>query len=367
MSRGWTGRILAGVCAVALIALSCSKSGETPPTETGQGSGQETPLTGTLTIFAYEDGLVPEVLDPFKAANPGLNVKTGAFGSNDEAVTKLRGGFQADVINVCTEETPRMVDLGLLQPIDTSRVPQWNNLFPQLTGLNGVTLDGKIYMVPNTGGTSGIIYNPDEVSSPLTSYRQLFEDPELAGKVTFEDSAATFIPVTAMALGYEDPWNLDDAALQEIRDYAIAHKSNIRTFFKGDADFLNLYRSGEIIAGWGWHDYRVTMQNEGFPVELNYAEGALAWVCGMGISSNAQNLDAAYAALDYYASPDPQKFYAESYNYVISNQQTLDMLDPKVVADLNLDHPEQLQQAVPLQIPANYDQWLEIWREIKAA
>ena len=44
-------------------------------------------------------------------------------------------------------------------------------------------------MVPNVGGTSGIIYNPEEVPGGVDSYRDLFEDPALAGKVTLEDSA----------------------------------------------------------------------------------------------------------------------------------------------------------------------------------
>ena len=36
------------------------------------------------------------------------------------------------MINVCTEETGRMVDLGLLQPIDTSRIEAWDTIFPSL-------------------------------------------------------------------------------------------------------------------------------------------------------------------------------------------------------------------------------------------
>ena len=78
-------------------------------------------------------------------------------------MTKLQNGFQADVINVCTEETQRMVDLGLLQPIDTSRIEAWDTLFPSLKDQEGVMVDGEVYMVPNVGGTSGIIYNPEEV------------------------------------------------------------------------------------------------------------------------------------------------------------------------------------------------------------
>ena len=90
------------------------------------------PPSGTVTLFGYEDNFVPEVIDPFLEANPDLDVRTAVFRNNDEAVTKLQNGFQADVINVCTEETQRMVDLGLLQPIDTSRIEAWDTLFPSL-------------------------------------------------------------------------------------------------------------------------------------------------------------------------------------------------------------------------------------------
>ena len=232
-------------------------------------------------LFGYEDNFVPEVIDPFLEANPDLDVQTAVFGSNDEAVTKLQNGFQADVINVCTEETRRMVDLGLLQPIDTSRIEAWDTLFPSLKEQEGVVVDGEVYMIPNVGGTSGIIYNPEEVPQGVDSYRDLFEDPALAGKVTLEDSATTVIAITALALGHEDPFALTEEDLTEIKDYLIEHKSAIRALFKGDADFLSLYRTGEIIAGFGYHDYRAAMTREGIPVEFVPGEGSLAWICGM--------------------------------------------------------------------------------------
>lgn len=95
------------------------------------------------------------MIDPFLAQYPDLDVQTAVFASNDEAVTKLQSGFQADVINVCTEETGRMVALGLLQPLDTSRIDGWDTLFPALKEQPGVVHDGEVYMIPNVGGTSG--------------------------------------------------------------------------------------------------------------------------------------------------------------------------------------------------------------------
>jgi spermidine/putrescine transport system substrate-binding protein len=357
-------RLVVLVFVMGLVAAACSSGGDDEPAEEASSGG---PPSGTVTLFGYEDNFVPEVIDPFLEANPDLDVRTAVFGSNDEAVTKLQNGFQADVINVCTEETQRMVDLGLLQPIDTSRIEAWDTLFPSLKDQEGVMVDGEVYMIPNVGGTSGIIYNPDEVPQGVDSYRDLFEDPALAGEVTLEDSATTVIAITALALGHEDPFTLTEDDLTEIKDYLIEHKSAIRALFKGDADFLSLYRTGEIIAGFGYHDYRAAMTREGIPVEFVPGEGSLAWICGMSLSANAQNVDAAYAAMNHYISPQTQSFYAESYTYLVSDQRTLDVLKPALVEELGLDDPTQLDAAIALQMPDNYDQWLDVYREFKAA
>ena len=132
------------------------------------------------------------------------------------------------------------------------------------------------------------------------------------------------IPVAALALGYKDPFHLSDSDLNRIQEYLLAHRSQIRTFFNGDADFLNLYKSGEIVAGFAWHDYRAAAQREGVPAEYVVpTEGQLAWVCGWGIATGAQNMDAAYAALSWYNSPTPQAYYAKSYTYWVFNRKTL--------------------------------------------
>jgi spermidine/putrescine-binding protein len=353
---------------MVLIAAACSSGTDTPPSgASSPASSGGTSVAGSVTLFGYEDNFVPQVLDPFVAEYPDLDIRTAVFGSNDEAVTKLQNGFQADVINVCTEETGRMVALGLLQPIDTSRIEAWDTLFPALRDQPGVVQDGEVYMIPNVGGTSGIIYNPEEVPNGIDSYRDLFEDPALAGKVTLEDSATTVIAVAAMALGHEDPFALTSDDLAEIRDYLIANKDQIRALFKGDADFLNLYRTGEIVAGFGYHDYRAAMEHEGIPVEFVPAEGSLAWICGVSLSAQAENVDAAYAAMNYYVSPTPQTYYAESYTYIVSDQRTIDQLDPELVDQLGLDDPAQLDSAIALQLPENYDEWLAVFRDFKAA
>jgi spermidine/putrescine-binding protein len=102
-------------------------------------------------------------------------------------------------------------------------------------------------------------------------------------------------------------------------------------------------------------------------VEFVPAEGSLAWICGVSLSAQAENVDAAYAAMNYYVSPTPQTYYAESYTYIVSDQRTIDQLDPELVDQLGLDDPAQLDSAIALQLPENYDEWLAVFRDFKAA
>ena len=136
-------------------------------------------------------------------------------------------------------------------------------------------------MVPVDGGTGGILYNPSR-TKPVTTWKQLFERPDLKGKVALEDSAESTLAVAGFALGYKDPYKMTDAQLDKVRDYLQAHRSQIRTFYAGDADFLNLYKSHEIDAGFAYHDYRVTAARAGTPGKYSTAERRARLVLRLG-------------------------------------------------------------------------------------
>jgi spermidine/putrescine transport system substrate-binding protein len=362
--QGHARSIVATASCLVALAAACEGPGtDTAPSPTG-GAPE---LSGTVTFFGYEDSLRDEVMGPFEQQHPNLTVRKAPYSSGDEAITKLRGGFQADVVEICVEDTRRMIELGLIQPIDPGRITYWDDLFPSLKQADGVQIDGKFWLVPEQGGTSGIVYDPERVPEGMDSFADLF-DPRYEGQIALEDTALTTIAVAALAMGHADPWSLTDADLERVRDFLIERKANIRTLFRGDSDFLNLYRSGEIVAGYGYPDYVLAMEKEQIPAAFSFArEGQLTWICGYGLSANAQNLDAAYAILNWQTEPQTQAFFAEEYHYLVSNRRTLDLLDEKLIRRIGLDRPEQLAKAIPLVVPENYDRWLEVWREFKAA
>ncbi len=362
-------RLFAAMAAFILIGGACSS-------DDGDASGQASPPggateaaepSGDLRVFAFEDSLIPEVLEPFEAAYPDVDVQGAAFDSGDEALTKLQSGFQTDVVEVCVREVPRYTAGGVLQPLDTSRLEGWSEVFDAFKS-GGVGSDGETYVAIAQGGPAGVVWNPDEFPDGVTSYKQLFEDPALEGRVAMDGTPYYMIAIGALALGYEDPYDLAPEDLDRVTQYFIDHKDQFRAFYEGDADFLSLYRNGEIVAAASFPGYESQLAKDGFDIGFNFAdEGTLTWMCGMSIAANAQNVDAAYAWLNHFLSTDIQKYFAEKWKYLASNQATLDVLSDETIEALRMTDPAWLTEAVPTQIADDYDLWLEAVRKIKSA
>ena len=354
-ARGRMRRGAALLMCLALVGVACSKD---------SGSGQQ----GSLVFLTFESALLPEVITPFTDANPDLKLQATTFTSQDEAIAKLQGGFQADVVYACLTDTQRLVSDALVQPIDTTKLTAWNTLFPYYKDSSQIRVAGKVYMVPAFGGTTGLIYNPDKVPGGVDSFAQLLEDPALKGKVAIEDNPKYGIAMAALALGFKDPYDLTDADLEQVKQWYAERRSQIRAFYSDESDFFDLYQRGDVVAGFGYKGYDVGLAKQGATVTFAPAsEGALTWTCGYVLGANAQNVDAAYALLNWFLTPEAQSVYAQKLNQMVTNQATLDSLDRSVVEEIGLGDPSQLDTSIPTEVPPNFDRWEEVWKQITSA
>ena len=356
--------LLLVVAGLALAVAACGgNNAATPTSSTSSG-----PVAGDLKLFAYEDGFVPGYINGFKKQYPNVNLMASAYDSGDAAIAKLRAGFDADVINLCVEEDAEMaVRLGLVQPLDISRIENWDRMYPVFQKLPGVTQpDGKHYMVPVDAGVTGICYDTTKVTTPPTSFKDLF-DPKYKGQVAMIDYAVTAIQVGALALGYTDPVNLTDEQLENVKNLFITAKKNgqFRTFFNNDSEEVALFHTGEVSIALGYPGNAIDSRREGDPVEFATAkEGQIVWTCGYGISTKTKNIDAAYALLNYYLSPEAEAFEAKRWNYYVTNQDALKLLPPDQVKRLETvkDWSNILPAAPPTE---GYDKWIRAWQEVK--
>jgi spermidine/putrescine transport system substrate-binding protein len=381
MNEKWLRWLSIGT-AFALMTAACgddeSSTTTAAPTTTGAGatttaapSGGE--LTGTLVFFAYEDSFLPEVLDPFRELHPDLNIETPAFADEDETETKLRAGFQADVVEMCAGEVGDMVTGGLLAPIDTSRIDDWDLILPIFRDALGTTDEsGNVYMVPLQGGAAGLIYNETTVPGGIESYDELFFG-DWDGTIAVNNEPVNTIGDMLLALGYgPDIFEATDEQVIEAVDKLIEVKDagRIRAFYDSDTDLFNLLATEEVdAASHGFSSLVGRLAEEG--VATKYVapkEGEVSWNCGHGIAADAENLDAAYALINWYMTPFAQITFAEIEEYLASNQRTLDEGDPDVVEAMGLRAPANMFEGTIYEAdPENREFWQDEWRRFQSS
>lgn len=373
--RGRFGRWFAIACAMALVTAACASGDGTSETSaSGPSASIDATPEGTLRLFSYSDGFDPEYMETFFEQYPDIDLETSAFGSNDEAVAKLLAGFEADVVNSCVDEaTLEMVNRGLYAPLDTSRLEHWDDIFPSMKELPGVVVDGQTYIVPVDAGTAGIMYNADEVTDVPDSWTDLF-DPQYAQRASLEDLSVTAIDVGALANGITDPISMDESQLQMVKQFLIDNRGQFRTFWKGEADIKSQFKNGEVVISSGYPGTAKALRDEGVNVQFAPAsEGQMLWTCGYGISPEAENIDAAYALLNWYTSLPPQIYAAENFSYVTSNSNIVDEVSQEVLDATGISGFVTGEEGAPTDVnlipaspPEDAAAWRAAWTEVKA-
>ena len=345
-------------CALVSLLAACGSSDNADNATAAPGD----PVSGTLRMFTYDDSIDPIIMDPFKQEYPDLKVQNATFNSNAQAAAKIKGGFGADVIEVCLDESSPLIDANLLEPIDTDQVTDWDDMAAGFRNADGVTVDGNTWVVPLSAGPHGLIYVNSAFPDGLDSWTALY-DPALKGQVALDGGGSlTPLAVTALSLGIEDPMNMTPEQITEVKDYMIANRDQFRTFADSDSDTVNLFKSGEIVLSDGGRGTATKLQNAGVDVTwVPPTEGALSWVCGLSISSKSNNIPASYAIINHYLTPEMQAATAEL-GFGITNPKALPLIpeDEQELAD-----PSALEGMIAEVEPANPEEWDQAWQEIQ--
>jgi spermidine/putrescine transport system substrate-binding protein len=349
------------VATAALLMVSGCGNGSGNTEVAPAPADPDSPATGTLRVFAYGDTVPDEMLDPFREANPDLELKVATFDSNKSAAAKLAGGFEADVVEVCTDEMTPLIARSLIRPLDETAVDDFDELaFADADEVRDEA--GNVLFVPASAGPYGLIVNTEEAAQPVDSFADLF-DPAFAGQVALEATPLTALGAAALAMGLDDPMNMTDEEVGQARDYLLEHRDQFRSFAESDSSMVNLFKSGEVVLADGGRGTTEAMADDGLPVEwVAPEEGALSWVCGLAITSDAENIDAAYELINYYASPEAQAVSGEM-GFVAMNPDALRLISPerREAAD-----PRNLENAIPQTEPENSEVYDRAWQEVLA-
>lgn len=327
---------------------------------------------GKGTFFTYGGYDIPELFVPFQAKNGELPDLV-PFGSADDALTRLRAGFVADVTHPCNSNLSRFLAVDLLQPVDTSRLSNWPDVLPELVALEGnQSPDGKPWLVPFDWGQTSITYRTDlvDLEGKGESLNMLW-DPRYSGRIGMFASGAESWWIGAIKAGIPFADIGTDAAFDAIAAVLREQRPLVRTYTDDTASLEQALASGELVAALTWNASAATLKSQGVSVAFaNPKEGALTWVCGAAILKSAPNVDRAYDIIDSLLSVESGKFMIGSYGYGHSNRRSFDQFDDATLAGLGLSrNPADVLMAGKFQTPVTQD-WQnrmnEVWETIKA-
>ena len=276
-------------------------------------------------------------LDDF-TANTGVNIQLNAFGSNEEMLAKLQaGGTGWDVFVPTNYTISNYVELDLIQELDLSRIPNYDAASNNPMFADPATVNGKVYAVPKNWGTTGLIYNSNQITSGPKSWKDFFDVTKGAGSghTIVHDYQLTTIGAALCALGYSFN-SIDANELAEAEAVLIESKPHL---FAITSDYQPGMRSGDAWMSICWNGDATQLKNDMPEMEYVIAsDGGEIWSDFYAIPKEAPHLDAAYAFLDYMQDPQVQALEAEVHGYAPTDSRAI-ALQPESLASDPILHP----------------------------
>lgn len=310
--------------------------------------------TLTISVYAFaQDAYKTALYDPFEElCGCDLVIETG---NSVERMAKIEANAADPVIDmavISSHDALSLAQKGLLQPLDPSRLSNFDKLYPAAQDPLGNAM-----AVGYTFYASSIVYREDLVS--IESWSDLLGD-SLAGNVSLPNITGTQGPLTLMML--------DKAAGGDASDFTStisaigANADDIVTFYSRSSELAQLMNQEEVIAApvgrFAWSRFKSS------PLPFAWADPVEGQAGGMNVmimTAGNGNEDLAYQLMDYWLSTEVQTRVAEA---LIDSPANMEVVVADEIAE-NLTYGAELINSLnildPEVIIANRDAWVDQW------
>ena len=338
-----------------------------------------TPVTigGELKFIGWEGYDALDILKEWYTEN-SINVNSTYIGNNEEMFTKLKtaGPGTYDIATPYDGAVPTWIENDLLEPIDLSKIPNYEKLYEDFKQMDSIKKDGKVYAVPFTWAPAAILYNADIIKTPPTSYEDLLK-PEYKNKLIKMDGMDGAFTMTALMLGYgnPDPHHITLEELEKCKELTKKFTEQALTIAPSYGEMKNILVSGDgIITCLAWAAVAGWAQAEGVNIQVVIPEeGSISYVDVITIPKGAPNIDTAYAFINKMLEPEIQAEFASSLTQLVITPEAVQYL-PEEAKWVDYNNIDNIIKKAPTYPPipeesdefATYADWLEAWNEVKA-
>ncbi|MGN1344623.1 MAG: extracellular solute-binding protein [Traorella sp.] len=283
---------------------------------------EATVYTGqTLKVFNAGEYIDESILTSFEEKF-GVKVIYETFSSNEAMYTKIQTGASYDIIVPSDYMIERMIQEGLVQEIDHSKIPNMENLAFEVDGLDYDP--DHTYSIPYFWGNVGIVYNKNNVDYEdlETQGFNIFLNEKYAGRIYIYDSERDSFMMAFKALGYSMNTS-DENQIQEAYEWLVEMNKKMNPAYVTD-EVIDSMMAGRKDLAVVYSGDAVTILDEN--EDMGYyvpTSGTNVWCDAMVIPSNATNVDLAHEFMNYILEYDISYMNAEYNGYASAHADVL--------------------------------------------
>lgn len=282
-----------------------------------------------VTVLMYSEYIDPDMIPEF-TARTGYPVQLELYEAQEEMIGKLQasGTGQYDVIVASDVVIPQMVNLGLLQPVDSNRIPNRTNVSPRFR--NPIFDPNNRFSWPYLWGTTGVLYRDSNRIPDSLSWADLFEPVRVRGPFVMLDESRTMLSIGLNALRL-DPNAKRPADIRAAAEVLIRAKHGALCLgFDGSASGRDKVLAGQVRSAIVFNGEAMAAIGEDSSLQYSIPkEGSSIWVDVMTISATAPNLAGAHAFINYILDAQAGAKLANYIQYGSPNQAAMPFITPE--------------------------------------
>ncbi len=335
-----------------------------------------------LHVYNWSDYIAPDTIANFEKES-GIKVVYDVFDSNETLEAKLLAGKSGyDIVVPSNSFLAKQIKAGVYQELDKSKLSNYGNLNKSLLKAVSVSDPDNKHAFPYMWGSMGIGYNPEKIKAALgvdkiDSWDVLMKPENIAKLkscgVSFLDSPTEMLPVALHYLGLPTD-TTKKADLKQAEDLFMKIRPSIGYFHS--SKYISDLANGNICVAVGYsgdiEQAKTRAAEAGGKVKIAYdipKEGAGSFFDMVAIPKDAENVEAAYAFMNYLLKPDVMAAITNSVRFPNGNEKATALVDKDITSDPGIYPSAEVQSklyAIADMPAATQREMTRSWTKIKS-
>lgn len=318
-----------------------------------------------VNLAIWSNYVTPEMIQRFEK-NSGLTVQISNYSSNEELLAKLKAGASGVDVAVPSDYMVfAMAQMQMLEKLDQSKLPVVADLNPEFMKKefdpqNAVSL-------PLDWGTTGIAVNKKLYSGTVKGWKDLFSKKELGGKFTLLDDVRESLGAALKSNGH----SLNATNIEQVKGAQKTLESVRKSVKAFTSETLVGLINGEMAVAHAYQcDALQAKAKTGGQIQyIIPEEGCTQWIDNVVIPKGAQNIEGAYALINFLLSAEISAERTKNIFVGPTNLKAVALLPEAIQKDEQLFlKPAQLAKCEMIHdIGESLVAWDQAWTALKAS